>query len=218
MKTRIPKIICIARNYLDHCRELGNAVPMSPTFFLKSHNCMVLPPNTIRLDKERTMTSDGIHYEMELALHIKEDAKHISVDDALCHVDGIYMALDLTDRGAQKNEKSAGYSWTVSKCQDCFLPMSDKLIPLHEIDLSSTKFWLNINGETRQKGNTNQMIQGMAKIVSSASEIMTLIEDDIILTGTPAGVGRLNIGDKLEMGVELKNGDQEICCFEIESS
>lgn len=189
----VGKIVCLGRNYLDHIRELGNAVPDRAVIFckpasslLKNGGSVVIPPY-----------SDDCHHELELALLIGKPGKSISENHALDYVAGYGVALDLTLRDLQTELKGKGLPWEISKGFDTSCPLSN-FVPAKKIDdPNNLELTLKINGEIRQQGNTSMMMRSVEKIICDISEYYTLEPGDIILTGTPAGVSRMVSGDRL---------------------
>lgn len=188
------KIICIGRNYVEHIRELNNAVPSEPVFFLK--------PDTALLIRNRPFYypsfSSNIHYEVELVLKICKVGKNIQKKFANTYFREIGIGLDLTARDLQDAAKSKGLPWAVAKGFDQSAPMG-KFLPADSFtDHKNIGFRLDLNGKTVQQGNSGLMIYDFGDIISHISHFMTLRTGDLIFTGTPAGVGPVAIGDKLE--------------------
>ncbi|MCK4507852.1 MAG: fumarylacetoacetate hydrolase family protein [Desulfuromonadales bacterium] len=198
--TNIPvgKIVCIGRNYAEHIKELGNQVPDKPVIFMK-------PANTIIASGEEIVIppySNDCHHEIELAVLIGKDAKGVSAEEALDHVIGYAVALDLTLRDVQNTQKKKGLPWEIAKAFDTSCPLS-AFVPAKQIaDPQKLQLKLTVNGQTRQDGNTSDMMRTIAELISKVSSYFTLEEGDILLTGTPAGVGRICSGDKLEASIE----------------
>lgn len=196
------KIICIGRNYVDHIRELNNAIPESPVFFLK--------PNTALLIRNRPFFypsfSTNIHYEVELVLKICKVGRSIQKQFAHTYYDEIGIGLDMTARDIQDAAKAKGLPWAIAKGFDFSAPVG-KFFPKSQFaDVKNINFRLDLNGNTVQKGNSGLMIHDFDDIISSISAYMTLKTGDYIYTGTPAGVGPVKIGDKLEAWIENEKG------------
>ncbi|MEI6887785.1 MAG: fumarylacetoacetate hydrolase family protein [Bacteroidales bacterium] len=192
------KIICIGRNYVDHIRELNNAVPGEPVFFLK--------PDTALLIRNRPFYypsfSTDIQYELELVLKINKVGKHIQKQFAMTYCDEIGLGLDMTARDLQENAKKKSLPWAAAKGFDQSAPIS-RFFPLSRFsDTRNISFHLDLNGSTVQKGNSSLMIYSFEDIISYVSRFMTLRTGDLIYTGTPAGVGPVKIGDVLEGWLE----------------
>lgn len=188
------KIICIGRNYAEHAKELNNAVPTEPVFFLK--------PDTALLIRNRPFFypdfTSNLHYECEIVLRINKVGKHIQEKFAISYIDAIGIGIDFTARDLQQKAKEKGLPWEKAKAFDFSAPISS-FIPVTEFDdIQQLAFSLRKNGETVQKGNTCEMIFSYPAIISYISKFITLKTGDFIFTGTPSGVGPVVIGDKLE--------------------
>ncbi|MCX6240539.1 MAG: fumarylacetoacetate hydrolase family protein [Bacteroidetes bacterium] len=201
------KIICIGRNYVEHIRELNNAIPSEPVFFLK--------PDTALLIRNRPFYypsfSADIHYELELVMKINKVGKHIQKQFASSYFDEIGLGLDMTARDLQENAKKKSLPWAVAKGFDQSAPISRFLPKNRFSDLKNINFHLDLNGKTVQKGNSGLMLYSFEDIISHISQYMTLRTGDLIFTGTPAGVGPVKIGDMLEAYLE----DEKILKCEI---
>ena len=187
------KIICIARNYAEHAKELNNEVPENPVFFLK--------PDTALLQKERDFYlpefSQNIQYEAEIVLKISKAGKYIQPEFALNYFEQITLGIDLTARDLQSQLKEKGHPWEISKAFDNSAVVGE-FLDKKDFDLENLEFRLDKNKIAVQQGNTKDMIHGFAKIISEASKYFTLKTGDLIYTGTPAGVGRVEENDLLE--------------------
>ncbi|MBP7463073.1 MAG: fumarylacetoacetate hydrolase family protein [Bacteroidales bacterium] len=187
------KILCIGRNYRDHISEMKSALPTKPVFFLKADSCI--------LNRNRPFFippfSSDIHYEAEIVLRIAKVGKCIETRFAHRYYDAIALGIDFTARDIQADCKKNGLPWTEAKsfdgsaCMSGFYPLSD-FGDIHRLDFSLYK-----NDIPVQKGNTADMIFGFDEIISHVSHYMTLKTGDYIYTGTPSGVGNVNIGDRL---------------------
>ncbi len=194
----VGKIVCLGRNYLDHIRELGNKVPDRAVIFCKPASSLLADGGAIKIPEY----SDDCHHELELALLIGKTGKHIPESDALSYLDGYGVALDLTLRDVQSELKGKGLPWEIAKGFDTSCPISD-FVPAQQVDNPNTlQIKLTINGEVRQDGNTAQMMRSVEAIIAEVSTFYTLEPGDIILTGTPAGVSRIESGDILEGTIE----------------
>jgi 2-keto-4-pentenoate hydratase/2-oxohepta-3-ene-1,7-dioic acid hydratase in catechol pathway len=191
---RIGKIICLARTYQEHAREMNTTVTEDPLLFLKPASSVIFNHGTIVIPR----MSQCLHHEIELGVIIGKNGKHISVDKALQHVLGYLVALDITARDIQSVAKKNGWPWGIAKGFDTFAPLSDAVLKEMVPDPQNLDLELKINGVIKQNANTNQMIYSMERIISFISEIMTLERGDLILTGTPEGVGEIKEGDVLE--------------------
>ena len=194
----VGKILCLGRNYLDHIRELGNAVPDRPVIFCKPASSLLKNGGQILLPDY----TDDCHHELELALLVGKTAKNIAEQEALSHLAGYGVALDLTLRDLQAELKGKGLPWELAKGFGTSCPLSD-FVPAEKVsDPNNLQLTLKVNGEVRQQGNTNMMMRSVEQIVSEISDFYTLEPGDILLTGTPAGVSRMTSGDHLVGAIE----------------
>lgn len=189
----VGKIICLGRNYLDHIRELGNKVPDRAVIFCKPASSLVENGGRIQIPSY----SDDCHHELELAVLIGRAGKNIAEEDSLGYVAGYGVALDLTLRDLQSQLKEKGLPWEIAKGFDTSCPLSD-FVPADQVENpNSLELKLHVNNELRQQGTTAQMMRSVEEIIAELSRFYTLEPGDVILTGTPAGVGRIVSGDSL---------------------
>ena len=188
------KIICIGRNYVNHAKELGNAIPSEPVFFLK--------PDTAIPPKGHPFFipdfTSNVHYEVELVIKINRLGKHIEEDFAHKYYQEIGLGIDFTARDVQEEVKAKGLPWEKAKGFDGSAVISRSFIPKEELDLNNIDFTLEKNGDTVQVGNSKDMLFNFDKIIAYISQFYTLKIGDLIYTGTPAGVGQVNNGDILK--------------------
>lgn len=188
------KIICIGRNYIEHANELNNPVPAQPVFFMKPESAII----RAGLPFFYPDFSKDIHYEVELVLRISKVGKNISEKFAYTYYDAIGVGIDFTARDLQKICKEKGLPWEMAKAFDGSGPVSD-FIPKEAFkDIYDINFSLEKNGEIVQQGNSGMMIFNFEKIIAYVSQFLTLKKGDLIFTGTPAGVGPVQIGDELK--------------------
>lgn len=191
------KIICIGRNYVDHALELNNPIPRRPLLFLKPPSSLITEGTKIEIPGE----CSSLHHEVELGLIIGKEGKNIEENMADHHIAGYVLALDMTARDIQADIKKKGHPWLLAKCWDTFCPVSD-FIPKEEVvDPANLSLWLKVDGQLKQSGNTKDMLFPIPKIISYASGIMKLEYGDVILTGTPKGVGPVLSGQVIECGI-----------------
>lgn len=189
------KIVCVGRNYADHAKELNNPVPSAPILFIKPSTSAV----SFDAPLEPPFSRGQVHYEAELALLIGEPLTHATQDDAERAIVGIGMALDLTLRDVQTQLKEKGHPWEIAKGFDGACPLSG-FLPLSRVpNWNALAFRLEINGEERQFGEGADMLFPIPTLVAEMSRHFTLEPGDVILTGTPAGVGELPRGAQLRM-------------------
>ena len=192
------KIICLGRNYAEHAKELGHEVPEEPVIFLKPPSALIGPDQTIILPKK----SERVDHEVELAVIIGRRGKNIPRERAMDYVLGYTILLDITARDLQWEAKKKGLPWTVAKGFDTFAPIGPRVVDKRELDISNLEIGLKVNGQLRQLSRTAEMIFKVPEIIEYVSGIMTLEKGDIIATGTPAGVGPLRHGDRIEAWIE----------------
>lgn len=188
------KIICIGRNYADHAKEMKSELPTEPIFFMKPDTALVKEGSDIYLPE----FSDEIHFECEVVIKINKAGKFIQKEFARNYYSEITLGLDLTARDLQTKCKEKGLPWELAKAFDNSAPISSKWISISDINLSDINFQFFQNGELKQNGFTKDMIFSIDELISYVSKFITLKTGDLIYTGTPAGVGPIQIGDKLE--------------------
>lgn len=189
----IGKIACVGKNYLEHAKELGDAVPEKPVIFLKPSSSIIFSGEKIVYPE----FSKSLHFETELVLLIGKTGKKIPAAKALDYIDAYTVGLDMTLRDLQSEAKKLGHPWTISKCFDTSTVLGE-FVPASEIQNPNSldiKLW--VNGELKQDDNTSNMIFSVEEIVEYLSYYFTLEEGDLVFTGTPKGVGEVNVGDKL---------------------
>lgn len=185
------KIFCVGRNYAEHAKELGNAIPEAPVIFMKPDTALLAPGAKFEYP---SFTSD-LHYEIELVLRIGKTAKNIAAADALSCVDAITVGIDFTARDVQAGLKSKGLPWEKAKAWDNSAIIGDWK-PFNG-DESEILFSLTKNGQTAQSGTTLDMIYSFETLLEHISGYFTLSPGDLVYTGTPAGVGPCLPGDTL---------------------
>ena len=198
----IGKMVCIGLNYTDHAREVGLPAPPEPTLFIKDKSAINGPQDPIA----RPSGAEKLDYEVELAAVIGRDARSVSERDALKHVAAYCIVDDVSERAFQMEHQG---TTTKGKSADTFAPIGPWLVTADEVgNPQELEVWTKVNGETRQRGHTKDMIFGIATLVSYVSRFMSLRAGDLISTGTPAGVAHgmkppryLQPGDVVEMGI-----------------
>lgn len=192
------KIICIGRNYHDHCAEMNNPVPSHPVFFMKPESALIYNDLPFFIPD----FSNEIHHELELVIRIGKVGKNIPFKFAMSYIDAITVGLDLTARDIQRECIKNGEPWEIAKGFDGSAPMG-KFIPWTEIsDPSNINFRLLKNGVAVQTGNSKNMVFDFAQIISYISKYITLKTGDVIYSGTPAGVGPIEVDDTLDAYLE----------------
>jgi 2-keto-4-pentenoate hydratase/2-oxohepta-3-ene-1,7-dioic acid hydratase in catechol pathway len=186
------KVVAVGRNYAEHARELGNEVPATPLLFLKPSTSVIGTGDVIRLPPD----SAQVEHEAELAAVIGRPAKDVAREKALDHVLGYTAANDVTARDQQR----ADVQFTRAKGYDSFCPIGPWIETV--LDPSDLRITATVSGELRQDGRTSQMVHDVAALIAFVSNVMTLLPGDVILTGTPAGVGPLRDGDRVSIEIE----------------
>jgi len=210
---RIGKIVCVGLNYSDHAAEAGLPAPTEPVLFLKAISAVSGPTDPVRIP----YGAQKVDWEVELGVVIGTQARHVTEAAALQHVAGYVLANDVSERSYQLER---GGQWDKGKAYDTFAPLGPWLVTADEVpDPHAIGLWLEVNGQRVQDGSTRDFIFGVPKVVSYISDFMTLEPGDIILTGTPAGVGLgqkpsprfLQSGDVMRLGA-TGLGEQRLAC------
>lgn len=192
------KILAIGRNYADHIKELKNEQPEAPVIFLKPDTALIRNNSPFYYPD----FSNNIHFEVELVIKISKEGKNIEEKFAHKYFQEIGLGIDFTARDIQDKAKAAGLPWTLAKGFNGSAPISEFVQKTNFKDLNNLSFSLVQNGVLKQSGNSGQMIHNFDSIISYISKFITLKQGDIIFTGTPAGVGPVKIGDRLEGFIE----------------
>ena len=192
------KILCIGRNYVDHIKELENEVSGDPVVFLKPDTALLRNGNPFYIPD----FADEFHYEVELLVKINKLGKNIEPEFAHRYYEEIGIGIDFTARDLQNKLRNKGLPWEKCKAFDSSAAISEFVPKSKYPDINNINFHLDVNGETRQKGNSSMMIYKIDTIVSHLSKYFTLKIGDIIFTGTPAGVGPVKIDDRLQLYIE----------------
>jgi 2-keto-4-pentenoate hydratase/2-oxohepta-3-ene-1,7-dioic acid hydratase in catechol pathway len=187
------KVVAVGKNYVDHASEMGGHVPELPLIFLKPPTSVIGPLQAIRLPP----ASDEVHHEAELAVVMGKVARNVAIEETGAHILGYTAANDVTARDLQRVDGQ----WTRAKGFDTFCPLGPAIDT--ELDpLEGLSIICRVNGDIRQTGSTADMVFGVGELVAHISSIMTLLPGDVILTGTPAGVGPIEAGDTVEVEIE----------------
>ena len=206
------KFICIGLNYFGHAKEVGAEPPQEPIMFMKATSAICGPNDPIQIPRDSVATD----WEVELGVVIGKPAKHVREQDALDHVAGYTVSHDISERDFQLRR---GGQWSKGKSCDTFGPLGPYLVTADEVaDPQKLAVWLNVNGVSRQVGNTADMIFSVAAIIAYLSDFMTLEPGDVISTGTPEGVGMgmsppcyLQDGDVVELGIDGLGQQRQLC-------
>ncbi len=195
------KIICIGQNYRKHCEELNHKIPTEPVFFLKPDTALHRNNDPFYLPD----FSDNLHYELELVVRINRVGKCIEERFAHRYYNEVGLGVDFTARDLQHKQSEAGLPWEVAKAFDHSAAISPEFFPIETIDdIQNLNFRCDLNGQPVQYGATSDMIFSIDRLISYVSQFVTLKIGDLLFTGTPAGVGALKIGDRLEGFLEDK--------------
>jgi acylpyruvate hydrolase len=192
------KIICIGRNYADHAKEMNAPLPVNPVFFMKPEVALLKNGDDFYYPE---FTSD-LHYECEIVIKIDKVGKNINTKFSHKYYSKVSLGIDFTARDIQTHCKSNGLPWEMAKAFDSSAPISNIWLDKNQFNLENLEFTLKKNGTLVQKGNLNQLIFNIDEVIAYVSSFVTLKTGDLIFTGTPSGVGPVQIGDELEGFIE----------------
>lgn len=196
----VRNIYCIGRNYSNHAKEMNQPVPEQPMVFLKPTGSIIADGGSVICPPE----SKEVHHEVELVVAIGKGGKHILEQDALSHVAGYAIGIDVTARDIQAKAKKKSHPWTVAKGFDTFAPLS-MFVPASRVsDPQSLELKLEVNNKIRQQGNTKDMIFSVSVLIAYLSSVFTLSPGDLIFTGTPEGVSPIKPGDVVKANLNGK--------------
>lgn len=188
------KIICIGRNYAEHAKELKNDIPSEPVIFMKPKNALLLPEKPLFYPE----FTDDLHYECELVVKICKNGKYVQERFARKYYEEVTVGIDFTARDLQQKQKEKGLPWEIAKAFDGSAAVG-RFVPITaDRNINDLKFELKLNDQVVQEGHTRDMIFSINKIIEYVSQYFTLNIGDLIFTGTPSGVGAVNVYDKLE--------------------
>ncbi|MDQ0320635.1 fumarylpyruvate hydrolase [Pararhizobium capsulatum DSM 1112] len=195
----VRRVYCVGRNYAAHAVEMGHDPAREPPFFFQKN------PENLLFNSDifpYPPLSSDVHYEVELAVALKAGGSDIAIEDAVECVYGYGVAIDFTRRDLQAEAKAAGRPWAAAKAFEHSAPISP-LFPVERIGHPENgRIWLNVNGVIKQEGDLNQMIWKVPEVIAELSRLFELAAGDVILTGTPAGVGAIHRGDRINCGVD----------------
>ncbi|MGB0466415.1 MAG: fumarylacetoacetate hydrolase family protein [Pontibacterium sp.] len=191
----VGKLVCVGRNYADHAAELNNPIPTEPMLFIKPASSVVPLEEPFSVPQNL----GSVHFETEMAILIGKRLQHVDQVEAQAGIAGVGLALDLTLRDLQDRLKKKGHPWEKSKAFDGACPLSVFVRPDEVSDLQNQQICLSVNGVLRQNGNSAQMLNPVLSLISYISTFFTLEPGDVVLTGTPAGVGPVEAGDQLQV-------------------
>ena len=195
------RIFCIGRNYLEHIEELSNQRPAEPVIFMKPGSCLTTVGSPIAYP----VNGNDLQHEVEIVYRVGKAGQFDSSRELTEHLDGVTIGLDLTLRDVQSELKKKGLPWEKAKAFDGSAPIG-KFVPVDKATrFDNLSFGCRVNGIERQSGNSGLMIFNIAKLLAAISRIWDLVPGDLIFTGTPAGVGSLEIGDEIEIFSDFTN-------------
>ena len=210
---KVGKIVCVGLNYADHAAETGATTPAEPVLFMKAVTAISGPNDAVQIPPG----SSKVDWEVELGVVIGKRTTRVNEADALAHVAGYVLANDVSERAWQMER---GGTWDKGKSHDTFAPLGPWLVTTDEVpDPHQLGLWLEVNGQRMQNGNTRNFIFGVPQVISYISQFMTLEAGDVVLTGTPAGVGLgqkpapifLKPGDVMRLGVDGLGEQRQLC-------
>jgi len=197
-------IYCIGRNYAEHAKELGNAVPEEPMVFLKPSGAFVQGDSTLKIP----LNTQQLDHEVEVVLKMGANGK----------IEAVAIGIDFTARDLQKKAKEKGAPWVLSKGMNGFAPVGNWVEASLIQNLESLEFGIEVNGELKQKGSPKEMIFSIPKLIQYLSTHFTLVPGDLIFTGTPAGVSKLKAGDVLTAWMKKNDNSKPISALKVKIS
>ncbi|KAJ3171752.1 hypothetical protein HDU87_008294 [Geranomyces variabilis] len=205
------KIVCVGRNYAAHASELGNPIPIkAPLLFLKPSTSFLVPPKPFALPAPHV-----VHHEIELGVVIGKTASNVTAANAASYIGGYCLALDMTARDIQDSAKKSRGPWTLAKGLDGFLPVSSFLPKEAVKDPHNLRLFLKLDGNIVQDGSTKDMIFSIPRLIGYISKLMSLERGDVILTGTPAGVGPVQVGQVMEGALETVGSSKPLITLSV---
>ncbi|MEG2999704.1 MAG: fumarylacetoacetate hydrolase family protein [Comamonas sp.] len=198
----VHRVYCVGRNYAEHAKEMGFTGREAPFFFLKPADAVLPVPAGQTVDMPYPTLTDNLHHEIELVVAIGKGGKDIPVAQALEHVYGYAVGLDMTRRDLQGEMKKQGRPWCIGKGFDYSAPIGPITPAAQAGDVAQAAIWLQVNDADRQRSNVDQLIWNMAETVAILSQAWELQPGDLIMTGTPEGVGAVVRGDVMAGGVD----------------
>ena len=189
------RIFCIGRNYMEHIHEQNSEMPKAPPIFHKPPTSLVPAGGKVPFPRH----GQELHHETEVVVRIGQGGKPANIEKALSFVDGVTLGLDLTLRDVQRYQKQKGLPWEIAKSFDHSAPIGDFVAYNDALNLKEIEFTCRVNGDIRQQGNTKDMLYPIDSLILEVSKIWQLVPGDLIYTGTPAGVGPLQVGDTIEI-------------------
>ena len=198
----VHRIYCVGRNYEEHAKEMGFTGREPPFFFMKPADAIVVAPPGATTPLPYPSLTTNLHHEIELVVAIGKGGKNIAAADALSHIYGYAVGLDMTRRDLQNDMKKQGRPWSIGKGFDYSAPIGPITPAAQAGNVGKAGIWLQVNGVDRQRSNVAQLIWNIAETIEHLSAAWELQPGDLIYTGTPEGVGAVVTGDMLEGGVD----------------
>lgn len=197
----VHRIYCVGRNYAEHAKEMGFTGREAPFFFMKPADAVLCADEGAALSMPYPSLTSNLHHEIELVVAIGKGGKHIPAAQAMEHIWGYAVGLDMTRRDLQNDMKKQGRPWCIGKAFEASAPISAITPAAQAGDIQHAEIWLQVNGQDRQRSNVNQLIWNIAETIEHLSNAWELQPGDLIMTGTPEGVGAVQTGDVLEGGI-----------------
>lgn len=197
----VHRIYCVGRNYTEHAKEMGFTGREAPFFFMKPADAVLPAENGGTVGMPYPTLTSNLHHEIELVVAIGKGGKNIAAAQAMEHIWGYAVGLDMTRRDLQNDMKKQGRPWCIGKAFEHSAPISAITPAAQAGDVEQAEIWLQVNGKDRQRSHVNQLIWNIAETIEVLSQAWELQPGDLIMTGTPEGVGAVQAGDVLEGGI-----------------
>lgn len=197
----VHRIYCVGRNYAEHAKEMGFTGREAPFFFMKPADAVVAPTGDAPVQMPYPSLTSNLHHEIELVVAIGKGGKNIPASEAFAHIWGYAVGLDMTRRDLQNEMKKQGRPWCIGKAFEYSAPIGPVTPAAQAGNIEQADIWLQVNGQDRQRSQIGQLIWNIAETIEHLSQAWELQPGDLIMTGTPEGVGAVQVGDLLEGGI-----------------
>ena len=197
----VHRIYCVGRNYAEHAKEMGFTGREAPFFFMKPADAVVPPAGEAPVQMPYPSLTSNLHHEIELVVAIGKGGKNIPASEAFAHIWGYAVGLDMTRRDLQNEMKKQGRPWCIGKAFEYSAPIGPVTPAAQAGNIEQADIWLQVNGQDRQRSQIGQLIWNIAETIEHLSQAWELQPGDLIMTGTPEGVGAVQVGDLLEGGI-----------------
>ena len=197
----VHRIYCVGRNYAEHAKEMGFTGREAPFFFMKPADAVVAPTGDAPVQMPYPSLTSNLHHEIELVVAIGKGGKNIPASEAFAHIWGYAVGLDMTRRDLQNEMKKQGRPWCIGKAFEYSAPIGPVTPAAQAGDIEQADIWLQVNGQDRQRSQIGQLIWNIAETIEHLSQAWELQPGDLIMTGTPEGVGAVQVDDLLEGGI-----------------